>query len=143
LVWGGLISIATAGMLGSGTNSAAITAAIGSGEQAEPDKTRRYSAGVVCGIFYLIVGILGATMLGLFGALPGAMLAALAGLGLLPAIANSTHDALEDPQYREAALITFLVTVSNIHPLKLGSPFWGLVAGFIVHYIVEFKGRKK
>jgi benzoate membrane transport protein len=143
LVWGGLISVATAGMLGSGTNSAAITAAIGSGEQAEPDKTRRYSAGVVCGIFYLIVGILGATMLGLFGALPGAMLAALAGLGLLPAIANSTHDALEDPQYREAALITFLVTVSNIHPLKLGSPFWGLVAGFIVHYIVEFKGRKK
>ncbi|MEI6217156.1 MAG: benzoate/H(+) symporter BenE family transporter, partial [Actinomycetes bacterium] len=43
--------------------------------------------------------------------------------------------------YREAALVTFLVTVSNIHPLKLGAPFWGLVAGFVVHYIVEFKGR--
>ena len=141
LVTGGLISFLTAGMLGSGTNCAAITAAIGSGEQAEPDKTRRYSAGVICGVTYIAAGVMGSTMLGLFGALPGAMLAALAGLALLPAIANSTHEALVDPQYREAALVTFLVTVSNIHPLKLGAPFWGLVAGFVVHYIVEFKGR--
>jgi benzoate membrane transport protein len=142
LITGGLLSVISAGMLGSGVNSAAITAAIGAGEQAEPDKTRRYTAGVVCGIVYIAVGLLGATMLGLFGALPNAMLAAMAGLGLLPAIANSTHDALADPQYREAALITFLVTVSNIHPLNLGSPFWGLVAGFVVHHIVEFKISK-
>ncbi len=141
LVTGGLLSFVTAGFLGSGVNSAAITAAIGSGEQAEPDKTRRYSAGVVCGVAYIIVGLLGSTMLGLFSVLPAAMLAALAGLGLLPAIANSTHEALADPAYREAALITFLVTISNIHPLKLGSPFWGLVAGFTVHHIVEFRSR--
>jgi len=142
LMFSGVLSFLTAGMLGSGVNSAAITAAIGSGEQAEPDKTRRYTAGVVCGIVYIIVGGLGATMLGLFGALPGAMLASMAGLALLPAIANSTHDALVDPQYREAALITFLVTVSNIHPWKLGAPFWGLVAGFVVHYIVEYKNKR-
>ena len=145
LVVAGIISFLGAGSLGSGVNSAAITAAIGSGEEAEPDKTKRYTAGVVCGAAYLAVGIMGATMLGLFGALPGAMLAALAGLGLLPAIASSTHDALQDPQYREAALITFLVTISNIHPLRLGAPFWGLIAGFVVHHVVEFpaKGAKR
>ena len=142
LVVAGIISFLGAGALGSGVNCAAITAAIGSGEQAEPDKTRRYTAGVVCGAAYLAVGIMGATMLGLFGALPGAMLAALAGLGLLPAIASSTHEALADPQYREAALVTFLVTVSNIHPLKLGAPFWGLIAGFVVHHVVELKMKK-
>jgi benzoate membrane transport protein len=69
------------------------------------------------------------------------MLMAIAGLALMPAIANSTHEALIDPQYREAALITLLITVSNIHALKLGAPFWGLIGGVIVHQIVVFKKR--
>jgi predicted benzoate:H+ symporter BenE len=33
-------------------------------------------------------------------------------------------------------MITFLVTVSNIHILKLGAPFWGLVAGVFAHWII-------
>jgi predicted benzoate:H+ symporter BenE len=34
-----------------------------------------------------------------------------------------------------------LITVSNIHVLKLGAPFWGLIGGVIVHQIVVFKKR--
>ncbi len=65
--------------------------------------------------------------------------AAIAGLALMPAIANSTHEALVDPQYREAALVTLVITVSNISAFKLGAPFWGLIGGVIVHQIVIFK----
>ncbi len=137
LVTGGLISLLGAGFLGSGVNSAAITAAIGAGEHAEPDKNRRYTAGVVCGLFYIFVGLFGSTMLGIFSILPAAMLAALGGLGLLPAIASSTADALADPDYREAAMVTFLVTISDIHPWGLGSPFWGLIAGIVAHQLVR------
>jgi benzoate membrane transport protein len=141
LVAGGLVSLAGAGFLGSGVNSAAITAAIGTGEHAEPNPKRRYTAGVACAIFYIAVGLFGTTMVGAFSVLPAAMLAALGGLGLLPALASSTADALSDPGYREAAIVTFLVTISDIHPLNLGAPFWGLLAGVAAHQVVKL-GKK-
>lgn len=142
IITGGVISLASAGFLGSGVNSAAITAAIGAGDHAEPDKNRRYTAGVVCGLFYILVGICGSTMLHAFAVLPLAMVAAMGGLGLLPAIASSTADAFADPNYREAAMITLLVTVSNIHPWGLGAPFWGLVAGVSAHQIASWSKSK-
>jgi benzoate membrane transport protein len=141
IVTGGLLSLVSAGFLSSGVNSAAITAAIGAGEQAEPDKSRRYTAGVVSGLGYSFLGIFGSTFLGFFGSIPTPMLMAIAGLALMPAIANSTHEALVDPQYREAALVTLLITVSNISAFKLGAAFWGLVGGVVVHQIVVFKRK--
>ena len=143
LVTGGLISLITAGYLDSGINSAAIIAAIGTGDHAEPNKKRRYTVGVMCGIFYIIAGVLGSTMLNLFAILPAALVATLGGLALLPAIASSTWGSLEDAEYREAALVTFLITISGIHPWNLGSSFWGLLAGVAVHYILTFNSKSK
>ncbi len=142
IITGGVISLASAGFLGSGVNSAAITAAIGAGDHAEPDKNRRYTAGVICGLFYIVVGIFGTTMLHAFAVLPLAMVAAMGGLGLLPAIASSTADAFSDSNYREAAMITLLVTISNIHPWGLGAPFWGLVTGVSAHQIANWSKAK-
>lgn len=142
LVTAGVISLATAGFLGSGVNSAAITAAIGTGEQAEPDKNRRYTAGVVSGIVYIAVALFGMTMLEVFQILPAAMLAALGGLGLLPAIVSSTAEAMADSDYREAAMVCFLVTISNIHEWGLGAPFWGLIAGVLAHQVVSLKVKR-
>ena len=141
LVVGGVISLATAGFYNSGINTSAITAGIAVGEISEPDRTRRYTAGVVCGISYIIAGLLGAAVVTFFSALPAAMLAALAGLGLFPAIANSLHESLKLPQPREAALATLLITMSGVHPLHLGSPFWGLIAGICLHAFVLFKKK--
>jgi len=136
LVLGGLLSFAGAGALSSGVNSAAITAAIGTGEHAHPDKTKRYTAGVVCGLLYTGVGILGTTFLTLVTALPEAMLAGLAGLALLPAIVSSIGESMKNVDYREAAGVTLLITVSNIHILKLGAPFWGIIGGTLAHLLV-------
>jgi len=143
LVIGGLFSFAGAGALSSGVNSAAITAAVGTGEHAHPDKTKRYTAGVVCGILYTVVGILGTTFLTLVTALPEAMLAGLAGLALLPAIVSSIGEAMKNVDYREAAGVTLLITVSNIHIIKLGAPFWGIIGGTVAHLLVTFNKRSK
>ena len=143
LVTGGFISLISAPLLNAGNNSAAISAAIGATPQAEPDITRRYTASTISGFIYIAVGILGTTYLGLLSSIPSAMLVALAGLALMPAIASSTHEALVDPQYREAALVTLLITVSNIHFFKIGVPFWGLVGGVVVHQIVEYRNKKE
>ena len=139
----GFLSFLTAGFLNSGLNCAAISAAMGVSPQAEPDKNRRYTAAITSGFAYIVVGILGSTMMALFNLVPSAFLATLTGLALLPSIASSTHEALMDSDYREAAMITFLVTVSNIHVLKLGAPFWGLIAGVLIHQITSKKRAKK
>jgi benzoate membrane transport protein len=39
------------------------------------------------------------------------------------------HTALADERHREAALITFLVTLSGVVIGGVGSAFWGVVAG--------------
>jgi benzoate membrane transport protein len=136
---GGLLSLITAGFLNSGTNSAAISAAIAANEHAEPNQDRRYTAGLVNGTLYILVGIFASAVTVFFGGLPAGFIAALGGLGLLPTISGSIHDAFYDAQYRDAAAVTFLITISNIHPLNMGSPFWGLIAGVVIHWIIVFK----
>lgn len=141
LITSGIISLFTAPFLNSGTNTSAITASIAVGEHADPDRSTRYTSGVVTGIFYIAAGVVGASILTLFSALPAAMLAALAGLALFPALAHSMHESLSVAHGREASLVTLLVTISGIHPLQLGSPFWGLVAGVVLYALPNLLSR--
>lgn len=113
-------------------NLAAITAAICTSDECHPIAEKRYIAGVSAGIFNIIAGILGATVVSLFAAFPQAMIAALAGLALLSTIANSLKAALADNHEKEAALITFLVSASGITFFGIAAAFWGIVIGMIV-----------
>ena len=116
-------------------NLAAITAAICAGREAHEDPARRYLASVVAGGFYLVIGVFGATVAALLAAFPGALIAAVAGLALLPTIGNSLAGALADERTREPALITFLVTASGVTLAGVGSALWGVVAGAIVLFV--------
>ena len=110
-------------------NLAAITAAICMGREAHEDPRRRYVAAVFAGLFYLIVGVFGATVVALFVAFPPELVAAIAGLALLATIGNGLARATGQENQREAALVTFLVTASGVALAGIGSAFWGLVAG--------------
>ena len=133
---GGWISLITAPFGNSGVNISAMTAAIATQKDADPNPKTRYFAGVSCGLFYILLGFFGSTVMGLYGRLPEVLLAVLAGLALIPVIGSSTNEALEDPQYREAGLVTILITISGISAIGLGAPFWGLVGGVCVHKIL-------
>jgi benzoate membrane transport protein len=113
-------------------NLAAITAAICTSEEAHPDKNKRYIAGIAAGIFNIIAGLLGAAVVALFASFPMAFIAALAGIALLGTIANSLNTAFVEPVYREAALVTFLVSASGISFFEIAASFWGVVFGLIV-----------
>ena len=110
-------------------NFSAITAAICMGPEAHEDKTRRYTAAVVCGGIYVLIGLFGAVVTGLLTAFPKELVVAIAGLALLGSIGGGLHTALADERHREAALITFLVTLSGVVIGGVGSAFWGVVAG--------------
>jgi len=139
---GGILSLLSAPFGNSGVNISAMTAVIATSKDADPNPKTRYFAGVSCGIFYVILGLFGATVTGFFGTLPPVLLTVLAGLALLPVIGSCTNEALENPDYREAGLATLLITVSGISAFNLGAPFWGLIGGVIVHEKLTRKRKK-
>jgi benzoate membrane transport protein len=124
-------------------NLAAITAAICTGPEAHPDPRRRYPAGVSCGIFYLVIGSFGATLLAVFTGLPKELVVAIASVALLGALMGGLKGAMDDDKHREAALITFLVTASGISILGIGSAFWGLVFGMVAHLVLTARLPKR
>jgi len=112
-------------------NLSAITAAICMGREAHDDKARRYTAAVSCGAIYVVIGLFGAAVTGLLTAFPKELVAAIAGLALLGTIGGGLAAAVRDDAHREAALITFLVTLSGVTLAGIGSAFWGVVAGAV------------
>ncbi len=130
--WTGAVNLLLAPFGAFALNLAAITAAICMGPEAHVDPARRYMAAVWAGIFYILVGVFGATVASLFAAFPQALVLAIAGIALLGTLGGSLAAALRDEHEREAALVTFLVTASGLSLAGIGAAFWGLVAGVIV-----------
>jgi benzoate membrane transport protein len=110
-------------------NLAAITAAICMGPEAHADPAKRYTAPVVAGIFYTVLGLMGGAVAGLLAAFPRELVVVVAGLALLGTIAGGLATALKDERHRDAAALTFLVTLSGVQVAGIGAAFWGVVAG--------------
>ncbi|GAB2545437.1 benzoate/H(+) symporter BenE family transporter [Simplicispira piscis] len=122
-------------------NFSAITAAICMGPEADEDPNRRYTAAVSCGALYVLIGIFGAVVTGLLTAFPKELVIGIAGLALLGTIGNGLAVALRDEGHREAALITFLVTLSGVVIGGIGSAFWGVVAGSVALFVQQYARR--
>ena len=122
-------------------NLSAITAAICMGREAHPDPGRRYMAAVSCGTIYCVIGLFGAAVTGLLSAFPRELVVAIAGLALLGSIGGGLAIALKDDAHREAALITFLVTLSGVSLAGIGSAFWGVVAGAFALFVQQWRPR--
>jgi benzoate membrane transport protein len=127
----GLVSLLLAPFGAFAINLAAITAAICMGREAHEDPARRYTAAIAAGVFYLLLGLAGAAVAGLLAAFPRELVAAVAGLALLGTIAGGLATGLKDEQHRDAAAMTFLVTLSGVSMAGIGSAFWGMVAGAV------------
>ena len=82
-----------------------------------------------------MTGGFGATVVGLFVALPRALVVTIAGLALLGTIASGLAGALAHEGERDAAIITFLVTASGLTIVGIGSAFWGLALGMAVYWL--------
>jgi benzoate membrane transport protein len=78
-----------------------------------------------------------------FTGLPKALVSTIAGLALTGAIANSLTGAMAEPREREAALIAFLLTASDISLFGVGAAFWGLVAGGLAYAVMTAGARAK
>jgi len=138
----GVFSLLAAPFGGHAVNLAAITAALCAGEDAHRDPARRYWAAVVCGLAYVVFGLLAGAITAFVAAVPAYLILAVAGLALLGAFAAALTEALAAAEDRLAAVVTFLATASGLSFLGIGSAFWGLLAGLAVFALTRWRPRR-
>lgn len=125
----GVFSILSAPFGGHAVNLAAITAAMCAGSDAHYDPARRYWAAVIAGAGYVVFGIMAGAVTAFVGLAPPVLIEAVAGLALVGAFSASAVAAFREPEMREAAAVTFLVTASGIGFAGVSGAFWGLLGG--------------
>jgi benzoate membrane transport protein len=133
----GLASLLTAPFGASTSNLSAITAAICIGPEAHPDKDKRWITGIFYSACYAIFALFGASITGLIGALPFALIIMIAGLALLSPLMGALAIALQDENKRFPAIVTFAVTASGVSVFGVGAAFWGLTAGIAALLIAK------
>lgn len=61
----------------------------------------------------------------------------LGGLAMLRVLQGSFIGSFGSGKFTLGALVSLLVTVTDIGIFNIGAAFWGLVAGFIVSWLME------
>ncbi|PJI41131.1 MAG: benzoate transporter [Rhizobium sp.] len=128
----GLFSLFSAPFGGHAVNLAAITAAMCAGEDAHPDPKRRYWAAIIGGVGYIVLGLLAGAVTAFVSLAPPILIQAVAGLALIGAFSGSAVAAFKEPETREAAAVTFLITASGVSFAGISGAFWGLIAGALM-----------
>jgi benzoate membrane transport protein len=128
----GAVSLASAFLGAHTSNLAAISAALCTGPDAHPDPAQRWKTGPFYALWWVLIALFGASLVGLFDALPPALLATIAGTALLGSMAGAMGAALAADQDRLAAAGTLAVTASGVSLIGIGSAFWGLCFGLLI-----------
>jgi benzoate membrane transport protein len=76
----------------------------------------------------------------LFAALPKALIVCLAGFALLRVIATNLTSVMAAADHREASVIAFLATASEMRFVGLDAALWGVVAGLMAYRILHVTG---
>ncbi len=97
---------------------------------------RQYTAGVMFGLMNIVFGILAFAATWLILKLPAEFIAVLSGLALLPVLLRAFVASFSG-SFQMSALITLLVTMSDITVWNIGAPFWGLMLGLGVAVLIE------
>lgn len=99
-------------------------------------RTSHFAAGILVGGLALVFGLFAPVFTQWMLACPPAFIATLAGLAMLKVLQAAFTTAFSG-KFQLSALVTFLITVSGISILNIGAPFWGLVCGFGVSWLIE------
>ncbi len=129
----GAVSIVS-GMFGG--VSTCLTGPVNAIITASGEKHRHYTSGMMLGVLTLAFGLLSPYFTRLLLAMPGAFIAALAGLAMLRVLQSAFVMSFSG-RFTLGALVTFLMTVANVPIFNVGAAFWGLVLGVAVSWLLE------
>lgn len=100
------------------------------------DRKTTYMGGVIFGILMACFGIWSPATTSIALALPIGFIGLVGGLALLPVLHGVLHVAFSS-SFRLGAVVSFLVTLSDVQLWHIGAAFWGLVAGVVVSLLLE------
>lgn len=119
-----------------GSSSTCLTGPTNALISSSGPRNSHYTAGIIIGIFALAFGLFAPALTRWMVATPFEFLAALAGLAMFRVLL-SAFDSAFCGRYSLGALLCFLITVSEVTILRVGAPFWGLVFGFALSWLLE------
>lgn len=137
----GLASAVTALFGAHTSNLAAIAASLCTGPDVHPDPARRWLTGPVYALTYAVLAAFGASFVGLFAAMPAALIITVGGLALMSPLLGALTTAMSDESDRFSPLVTFVVTASGMSLFGIGSALWGLLAGLAVVALQSLRRR--
>ncbi|MEP1205741.1 MAG: benzoate/H(+) symporter BenE family transporter [Rhizobiaceae bacterium] len=135
----GLFSVAGAPFGVPAVNLAAITAAMLTSEEAGPDKQKRYTSAIVCGLGYVGFGLFAGLTTTFVSLAPAILIEAVAGLALIAAFSASAVQAFSDADSRPAAAVTFLAAASGMSLFGISGAFWGLLGGGLMLALMRYR----
>ena len=101
------------------------------------ERRRHYTAALTFGSFGLLFGLMAPIFTGLMLATPKSYIMVLGGLAMLRVLQGAFVASFGGGRFTLGALISLLVTVSDISLLNIGAAFWGLLAGFVFSWLME------
>jgi benzoate membrane transport protein len=119
-----------------GSVSSCLTGPVNAIISASGARERQYIAGMLVALFGIAFGLFSSVFTRLLLATPKAFIATLAGLAMLRVLQTAFTVSFRD-RFALGALVTFLVTVADVAIFNIGAPFWGLVFGFSVSWLLE------
>ncbi len=125
-----------------GTVPTCLTGPVNAVITSSGDKHRHYTAAIAVGIFAIIFGLMSPLLTRLMLGAPPAFIATLAGLAMLRVLQNAFIASFRD-RFSFGALITFIVTVGDVALWNIGAPFWGLLIGIAVSWLLEREDFKR
>jgi len=119
-----------------GTVSTCLTGPVNAIITSSGSKEKHYVAGVMVALLALLFGIFAPLLTRFMLATPPPFIATLAGLALVRVLERSFVVSFKGG-FTLGATVTFLVTVANVPILSIGAPFWALVFGCSVSWLLE------
>ena len=139
----GLVSLAFAPFGSIPVNMSAITAAMMAGEDAGSNPAIRYWAAITSGIVFVFLAFAAGLVTTLVSLAPLALITAVAGLALIPALIGSISAAFSEHTQLEAPALTFLIAASGMTLLGVSGAFWGVVIGVLIWLAKSISSRPR
>lgn len=105
-------------------------------------KDKHYAAGVAMSILAILFGLFSPIFTQVMLATPKVFVTTIAGLAFLRVLERAFVVSFNSA-FTFGAAVSFLVTVANVPIFSIGAPFWALLGGFAVSYLLEPKDFEK
>ncbi len=133
----GLASAAGAPFGAHASNLSSLSAAIALGEMSGRDPRTKWWATPAAAAVYLLLALSAASLVVLMAEAPEGVMAALAGLALLPTFSSNSAAALADRRFAAANGVVLLIGASGVTIAGFSSSVVAFATGLVLHAVVR------